>query len=195
MAKSQGQLSQSQRDHLRRIQVGSAVELMDILFASGRRSIESLLLALPTTDRIDNTAASQLIQEGVDGSIRLLGSRKRLSSHPSSSQNSVPGYVAGYLTAIAQHNGISPAVYIDDVVDHLEASGCLNTAHYYLEVNSLCVQPAGTFVLRVHSMSANPPSPVRRRLHGLLVSVGTATACGKRSAIVRLLQLPGNAGG
>ena len=79
----------SQRDHLTRIQVGSAVELMDILFASGRRSIESLLLALPTTDRIANPAASSLIQEGVDGSIRLLGSRKRLSSHPSSSQNSV----------------------------------------------------------------------------------------------------------
>ncbi len=94
VAKPQGQLSQPQRDHLRRIQEGSAVELMDILFASGRRSIESLLLALPTTDRIVSPAASNLIQEGVDGSIRLLGSRKRLSTHPSSSQNSVPGYLA-----------------------------------------------------------------------------------------------------
>ena len=144
VAKPQGQLSQSQRDHLRRIQEGSAVELMDILFASGRRSIESLLLALPTTDRIGNPAAFNLIQEGVDGSIRLLGSRKRLSSHPSSSQNSVPGYVAGYLTAIAQRNGDTPAVYIDEVINHLVASGCLNPAHFYLEVNSLHVQPAGT---------------------------------------------------
>ena len=142
-AKPQGQLSQSQCDHLRRIQEGSAVELMDILFASGRRSIESLLLALPTTDRIANPAASNLIQEGVDGSIRLFGSRKRLSSHPSSSQSSVPGYVAGYLTEIAQQNGATPSDYIDDVVDHLAASGCLNTAHFYLEVNSLCLQPAG----------------------------------------------------
>ena len=144
VAKPQGQLSQSQRDHLGRIQEGSAVELMDILFASGRRSIESLLLALPTTDRIANPAASNLIQEGADGSIRLLGSRKRLSSHPSSSQNSVPGYVAGYLTAVAQQNGFTPAAYIDDVINHLAASGCLNTAHYYLDVNSLCVQPTGT---------------------------------------------------
>ncbi len=144
VAKPHGQLSQPQRDHLRRIQEGSAVELMDILFASGRRSIESLLLALPTTDRIANPAASNLIQEGVDGSIRLLGSRKRLSTHPSSSQNSVPGYVAGYLTAVAQQNGVTPAAYINDVINQLAASGCLNTAHYYLNVNALCVQPAGT---------------------------------------------------
>ena len=144
VAKPQGQLSQSQRDHLRRIQEGSAVELMDILFASGRRSIESLLLALPTTDRIANPAVSNLIQEGADGSIRLLGSRKRLSSHSSSSLNSVPGYVAGYLTAVAQQNGITPTAYIDDIVNHLATSACLNTAHFYLDVNSLCVQPAST---------------------------------------------------
>ena len=144
VAKPQGQLSHPQRDHLRRIHGGSVVELMDILFASGRRSMESLLLALPTTDRITSPAASNPIQEGADGAIRLLGSRKRLSTHPTSSQNSVPGYVAGYLTAVAQHNGLAPASYIDDVINHLSVSGCLNTAHYYLEVTSLCLQPPGT---------------------------------------------------
>jgi DEAD/DEAH box helicase domain-containing protein len=144
VAKPQGQLSQPQRDHRRRIQDGSVAELMDIIFASGRRSIESLLLALPTTDRITSPATSNLIQEGADGAIRLLGSRKRLSTHPASSQNSVPGYVAGYLAAVAQQNGLAPASYIDDVINHLSASGCLNTAHYYLEVTSLCLQPAAT---------------------------------------------------
>ena len=136
-------LLQAQRDHLRRIQEGSVVELMDILFASGRRSIESLLLALPTTDRIISPAASNLIQEGADGSIRLFGSRKRLSTHPSSSQNSVPGYVAGYLTAVAQQHGLTPTSYIDDVINHLSACNCLNTAHFYLDVTALCLQPAG----------------------------------------------------
>jgi DEAD/DEAH box helicase domain-containing protein len=167
VAKPQGQLSQPQRDHLRRIQEGSAAELMDILFASGRRSIESLLLALPTTDRITSPAASSLIQQGADGTIRLLGSRKRLSTHPSSSQNSVPGYVAGYLTAIAQRHGISPAPYIDDVITHLSASGCLNTAHYYLDVTSLCVLPAGTSFYEC---------PQCRRIH-LHPSGGICTDC------------------
>lgn len=143
VAKPRSQLSQSQRDHLRRIQDSSAAELMDILFASGRRSVESLVLALPTTDRIARPAVSNLIQEGADGFIRLLGSRKRLSSHKSYSQNSVPGYVAGYLDTVAQRNGIASATYIDDVIQHLAASRCLNTAHYYLEINHLCIQPAG----------------------------------------------------
>jgi len=137
------QLSQTQRDHLIRIQEGSVVELMDILFASGRRSIESLLLALPTTDRIVFPAPSALVQEGADGVIRLLGSRKRLSTHPCSSQAAIPGYAAGYLTEIALRNNLVPNNFIDDVINYLSTSGCLNTAHYYLEVRSLCLQPAG----------------------------------------------------
>jgi ATP-dependent helicase YprA (DUF1998 family) len=144
VAKPQGQLSQSQRDHLKRVQDRSVAELMDILFASGRRSLESLLLAFPTTDRISNPPASNLIQEAADGAIRLLGSRKRLSTHPCSSNNWIPGYVAGYLTEIARQNGLSPSAFIDDVINYMSASGCLNTAHYYLEVTSLCLQPAGT---------------------------------------------------
>ena len=185
VAKPQGDLSQRQRDHLRGIQERSVVELMDILFASGRRSIESLVLALPTSDRIASPAASNFIQEGADGFIRLLGSRKRLSSHPSSSQNSIPGYVAGYLTAIAQQNGLAPAAYMDDVINHLSASGCLNTAHYYLEVNSLCVQPAGTSFYECSQC---------RRIH-LHASGGVCTDCwsplglpqhhGRRSAEAR----------
>ncbi len=143
VAKSRGQLSQAQRDHLVRIQDGLIVELMDILFASGRRSTESLLLALPTTDRILRPPASSLIQEGADGSIRLLGSRKRLSTHPSFPQNSVPAYLAGYLTAVAQNNGLSQA-YVDEVLDYLSTSACLDIAHYHLNVPDLCLQPAGT---------------------------------------------------
>ncbi len=143
--RSQDQLSQSQRDHLMRIQDGSVAEMMDILFASGRRSIESLLLALPTTDRIINPAASSLIQEGADGAIRLLGSRKRLSTHKCSSQNSTPGYVATYLTNIAEQHNLSSKTYIDDVIRYLSNTGCLNIAHYYLEINALCILSAGKY--------------------------------------------------
>jgi DEAD/DEAH box helicase domain-containing protein len=138
-----GQLLQPQRDHLRRIQDGSLVEMMDILFASGRRSIESLLLALPTTDRISFPAPSPLVQEGADGVIRLLGSRKRLSTHPCSSQGAIPGYAAGYLTEIALRNNLTPNDFINVVVSYLSTTGCLNTSHYYLEVAFLCLQPSG----------------------------------------------------
>lgn len=141
--KPQGQLSLNQRDHLKRIQDSTISEIMDIMFASGRRSIESLLLALPTTDRITNPAASNLIQEGADGVIRLLGSRRRLSTHQWFSQNTLPGYADRYLRAIAQRNGLVPDDYVRDVINYLSSSGCLNTSHYYLEVNSLCLLGPG----------------------------------------------------
>jgi len=136
-----GQLTGQQQVHLGRMQDRSQVELMDIIFASGRRSIESLLLALPTVDRIANPPPSALVQEGADGTILLLGSRKRLSTHPCSSLNAPPGYVTGYLTAIAQGQGLNPNAYITDVLDYLTTAGSLNRAHYYLNVPVLCLLP------------------------------------------------------
>lgn len=150
------QLTPQQQMHLNRVQDRSQAELMDIIFASGRRSIESLLLALPTVDRIANPPPSQLIQEGADGAIFLFGSRKRLSTHSCSSLSTLPGYVAGYLAAVAQRNGVSPNPFIADVISYLVATGSLNAAHYYLNVPSLCL--------------LGPPSSFRectqcRRLH------------------------------
>ncbi|MBI3785211.1 MAG: hypothetical protein HY270_17605 [Deltaproteobacteria bacterium] len=143
----QGQLTPQQQTHLGRVQDRSQVELMDVIFASGRRSIESLLLALPTVDRIAHPPSSQLVQEGADGAIFLFGSRKRLSTHSCSSLTSPPGYVRGYLTTIAQQHGLNPSVYITEVLNYLTASGCLNTAHYYLNVPALCLMgpPATCF--------------------------------------------------
>lgn len=139
LPKPPGQLTQQQQVHLTRIQDRSLVELMDIVFASGRRSFESLMLALPTTDRISHPVPSQLVQEGADGAIFLFGSRKRLSTHPCSSLNAPPGYVAAYLAAVGQRHGINPNAYITDVINYLAATGCLNTAHYYLDVPALCL--------------------------------------------------------
>jgi hypothetical protein len=135
----QGQLTLQQQGHLSRIQDQSQAELMDIIFASGRRNIESLLLALPTVDRIASPSPSPLVQQGADGTIRLLGSRKRLSTHPCSSLSAPPAYVAGYLTAVAQGQGLNPTTYITEVINYLASSGCLNTAQYYLNVPALCL--------------------------------------------------------
>ncbi len=140
LLKPLGQLTPQQQVHLSRIQDRSQAELMDIIFASGRRSIESLLLALPTVDQVLNPPPSPLVQEGADGAILLLGSRKRLSSHPCWSLNTAPGYVAAYLTTIAQGRGLNPGAYITDVLDYLTNAGCLNTAHYYLNVSALCLR-------------------------------------------------------
>lgn len=135
------QLTLEQQRHLTRIHNRSLVELMDIVFASGRRSVESLLLALPTTDRISSAALSQAVQEGADGAIALFGSRKRLSSHASTSLNGPPGYVAAYLAAIAGQYGLNANGFTNEVIDYLVTGGCLDAAHFYLNVPSLCLLP------------------------------------------------------
>ena len=137
--KPQLQLTQPQQTHLSRLQDGSLVELMDIIFASGRRSIESLLLALPTVDRLLTPAPTQPVMEGADGAIFLFGTRKRLSTHPCGPRTTLPGYVAAYLAAIAKKVGLNPTTYINDVIDYLKVTGVLNTTWFYLNVPALCL--------------------------------------------------------
>ncbi len=138
--KPPGQLLPAQQQHLTRIHERILIELMDVVFASGRRSIESLLLALPTTDRVSHPAPSPLIQEGADGVIRLLGSRKRLSTHSCSGRSSLPNYAAAYLQVVAQRNNLTPGSYIADVTQHLSATNSLDTNYYYLEATQLFLQ-------------------------------------------------------
>ncbi|MDA8349180.1 MAG: helicase-related protein [Pseudomonadota bacterium] len=144
--KSSGQLTPAEQDHLNRLQDRSLIELMDIIFASGRRSIESLLLALPTVDRLATPPPSQLVQEGADGVIFLLGTRKRLSTHSPYLMNTPPGYVAAYLAAVAQQAGLDPNTYRNDVIGFLVAAGVLDAIHYYLTVRALhMARPSNSF--------------------------------------------------
>jgi ATP-dependent helicase YprA (DUF1998 family) len=136
------QLSQQQRDHLTRIQDQSVAEVMDVIFASGRRSLESLRLAYATTDRIAMPAPSTLVQEAADGAIRLLGARRRLSTHGAASQPNPPAYVARYLAAVAQRHGFTPASFSTDVLGLLSSAGVL-TQNVLLAQN-LCLARPGT---------------------------------------------------
>ena len=137
--KSQGQLTAAQKRHLTRLEEGTLKEIMDIIFASGRRSIESLLLALPTVDRLATAGTNPAVQEGADGVIFLLGTRKRLSTHDWFPTTSLPGYVAAYLANVAQHARLNPNSYTNDVINLLASAGVLNTAHFFLNVPALCL--------------------------------------------------------
>jgi len=139
--KPPNQLTQSQQTHLIRLQEGALLELMDVIFASGRRSIESLVLARPTVDHLTTPPPTQLALEGAEGAVVLFGTRKRLSTHPCMPRNTLPGYVAAYLRAIAQQAGIDPGEYTNDVTNYLADTGVLNTAHYFLNSAAICLSP------------------------------------------------------
>jgi ATP-dependent helicase YprA (DUF1998 family) len=140
-ARAATQLSQQQRDHLRRIQDQSLLEIMDVVFASGRRSLESLRLAYATTDRIAMPAPNALIQEAADGVIRLLGARRRLSTHGAASQPNPPAYVAQYLAAVAQLRSFTPATFATDVLNYLRGAGVLT--QHVLVAQTLCLARPG----------------------------------------------------
>lgn len=140
-SKVAAQLSQQQRDHLRRIQDQSLLEVMDVVFASGRRSLESLRLAYATTDHIAAPASNALVREAADGVVRLLGARRRLSTHGAASQPNPPGYVAQYLAAVAQLHGIAPATFASDVLNYLNGAGVLT--QHVLVTQNLCLAHPG----------------------------------------------------
>ena len=132
-----GDLTAQQQGHQQRIHERILVELMDVVFASGRRSIESLLLALPTVDYLSKQPQDTLIKQGADGVIFLLGTRKRLSTHPFYRLTALPKYVTKYLDAVADSLSLNRQDYADTVTKYLTVTGVLNTNGYYLEVKKL----------------------------------------------------------
>jgi len=164
--KGLGQLTQPQRNHLQRIEGQSLVEVMGIVFASGRRSLESLRIAYATADRIAFPAPSNLVQEAADGVIRILGARRRLSTHSPLVVQSLPQYAAQYVAAIAQRHGLSPQAFTQDVLEYLRVSGSLSN-DFVVVVENLCLARPGTVCFEC---------PQCRRVH-LHPSGGICTDC------------------
>jgi DEAD/DEAH box helicase domain-containing protein len=143
-AKPANQLNGASQFHQRRIQEQVEAEVADIVFASGRRSLESLRLALVTSDRIRFPAPSVPIQEAADGVIRILGSRRKLLSKNANSRATPPGYVREYLDAVANANQLVPAQFQQDVIGFLAACGVLN--QFVLQDPALfLLPPQGTY--------------------------------------------------
>src|ERR1019366_9042779 len=166
-AKPNSQLDAAQQVHLTRIRDESLTELMDIVFASGQRSLESLCIALATTDRLRFPAPNADVQEGADGVIRLLGSRKKLSSHDwASPPQNTPAYVRNSLQAVAALRGLNAAALETDVINYLTTSGCL--IQFILQAPALCL-------LRPGNGAQFYECPQCRRIH-LHPAVGLFTA-------------------
>ncbi|MGH8643221.1 MAG: DEAD/DEAH box helicase [Gammaproteobacteria bacterium] len=135
-------LTAQQANHAARIAGESQLETLNVVFASGRRSLEALRLAFATTDRVAYPASSSLIQEAADGVIRLLGARRRMSSHGANGQLNPPGYVSQYLREVARASGRTSPAFDTDVLDYLRSARVLD--QNVLMTDHLCLQRAGT---------------------------------------------------
>jgi DEAD/DEAH box helicase domain-containing protein len=141
-------LAPDEQDHLQRIRETAFREVTDAIFASGRRSLESLGIGLATTDRLRFPASRQLVQEAADSVIQLLGSRRnRLDTHGANPQTNPPTYVTQYLRRVATHNGESLPDFERDVYDLLHRAQVCDPAQTgVLFARHLClVRPGGNF--------------------------------------------------
>ncbi len=141
-------LSPEQEDHMRRIRAAAFKEVMDIVFASGRRSLEALRIGLTTIDRLAFPASRPLVQETADGVIQILGSRRsRLSTHDANSLQNIPRYVVAYIHAVARQNTEDPQSLEREVMEYLERCGVLSPAQIgVLFAERLClVRPEEQF--------------------------------------------------
>ena len=158
-------LTPIQQNHLHRIHHQSMVELVNVVFASGRRGLESLLLGYATTDRIAFPQGDNVIQEAADSVIRLLAQRRRIETHQTVAQDPPPGYVLAYLYGLARLNTREPIVFTNEVVHYLNTTGCVIDS--VVRLQGLCLTtPASTFYR----------CPACRRTH-LHASGGCCTEC------------------
>lgn len=149
-------LSPAERDHLQRIRETAFREVTDVIFASGRRSLEALGICLVTTDR--QHPVRPLVQEAADGVIQLLGSRRfRLSTHGAYSQANIPAFVTQYLRSVALHNDELPRDFEREVFDLLNRCRVCRPAQTgVLFAEHLCL---------VHPSDSYYACPQCRRLH------------------------------
>lgn len=151
-------LSPGEQDHIQRIRDAAFREITDVIFASGRRSLESLGIGLATTDRLRVATANPLIQQAADGVIQLLGSRRdRLSSHGAMPRPNPPTYVTQYLQRVAMHNDETPSDFEREVYELLYRSRVCNPAQTgVLFAGHLCLVRPG---------DSSYSCPQCRRLH------------------------------
>ncbi len=185
-------LNGASQSHQRRIQAQAEVEVAEIVFASGRRSLESLRLAFVTSDRIRNPAPSVPIQEAADGVIRILGSRRRLLSKNANSRTTPPLVCAQLFgcgrACQSARSGTVPA-------------GRDWISHRLRRAEPICAPRSGVILtsssrdlLRVSPMLANPSALRRGHLHGMPFSPRRPVAHGGRVGGGRLLRISRHAG-
>ena len=117
-------LTADQKEHRQRIREAAREAVAEMLFAGGRRDLESLKLGCVTFDRIAESELSRTVQEAADSVIRMLGKRRRIDTHRATMDDTnLPKYVRDYVKAVAEANGIGLSELEQDVMDVLTRTG------------------------------------------------------------------------
>lgn len=136
-------MSPAQQSHLVRLRQLALAAVVNVMFASGRRGLESLQIAHAAVGTGAPGAGDPLACEAADSALRLLGERRRVQDAPYTAVGSptMPGFLREYLEAVAQHHGRDVAMFQREVTDRIE-HGRLVT-DFLIHPMHLCVRRAG----------------------------------------------------
>lgn len=136
-------LTPRQQTHQARLRELALAAVVNVLFASGRRGLEALQIAHAAVPGGAPGQADPLVCQAADSALRLLGERRRIQDPPYSAVGTptMPGFLRGYLDAVAQAHGRSPGVFQSEVTARIEA-GSLVTG-FLIDPMRLRIRPAG----------------------------------------------------
>ena len=137
-------LTPEQQQHLVRMRQLALAAVVNVLFASGRRGLESLQVAHPAVGAGATGAADSVLREASDSALRLLGERRRVQDPPytATGSSTMPGFLRSYIEAVAQAHGRSAATLESDVRSRIEHGGLV--ASFLIHPMHLRIQRPGT---------------------------------------------------
>lgn len=171
-------LTPDEQQHLSRLRNLALAAVVNVVFASGRRGLESLQIGhAAVSDAIAGTA-DDVVRQVSDSALRLLGERRRIQeTHTALDSTTMPGFLRDYLDAVARHHGRDSAAMQAAVVTRLEAGNLVE--NFLIHPGRLRIRPAGDSAFECTRC---------RRIH-LHPSGGICTDC------LSPLGLPHQAGG
>lgn len=138
-------LSVQQVDHLQRLRRTAHAEILKVIFASGRRGLESLQIGYASVGAGAPGDGDSTVVEAADGVLRLLGERRRIDGEPfraiGTPGGPPPGFVNDYLTAVASAAARPVAALTTDVEARLTHGGLV--VEWLIQPDRLRVARAG----------------------------------------------------
>jgi DEAD/DEAH box helicase domain-containing protein len=136
-------LTPQQQTHLTRLRQLALAAVVNVVFASGRRGLESLQIAHAAVLAGAPGQGDPLVCQAADSALRLLGERRRVQDPPYTAVGAIgsPGFLRDYLGEVARVHARNPATFEADVVARIEAAGLVSS--FLIHPMRLRVQPAG----------------------------------------------------
>jgi len=163
-------LTPDEEEHLSRLRRLALAAVINVVFASGRRGLESLQIGHAAVSDTVAGPCPDVIRQAADSAVRLLGERRRIQeTHTALDSTTIPGFLRDYLDAVARHHGCDAAGFQAAVVARIEAGNLVE--NFLIHPARLRIQPAGGSAYecsRCRRVHLHPSGGVCTDCHALL---------------------------